>query len=108
MDISVIVNLVTDFVFQKANDLGLPLSRSQVSMILGTVVLIVLYLIGALVYTSLDEEIVQEKIEIEQTQVIIEDVKDTIDTITPPNKTEIKDRVKDQVAKEQDNDASVF
>ena len=108
MDLSVIVNLVVDFVFQKVRESGLPISKSQVSMILGALLFIVIYFLGAFAYTSFNDVVVEERVEIEQTQTVIEDVKDTIETITPPNKNKIKDRVKNQVAKEQDNDASVF
>tara|TARA_B100000900_G_scaffold410682_1_gene428940 strand:+ start:1500 stop:1826 length:327 start_codon:yes stop_codon:yes gene_type:complete len=108
MEVSVIVNLVIDFVFKKVKDSGLPISKSQVSIVLGAVLCIVLYFASSFIYTSIEDIIVEEKAEIERTQKVIEHVEDTIETITPPNKNRIKDRVRDQVAKEQDNDASVF
>lgn len=108
MELSVIVNLIIDFVFKKVKGSGLPISKSQVSIVLGAVLCIVLYFASSFIYTTIDDVIVEEKVEIERTEAVIEDVKDTIEAITPPDRNKIKDRVRSEVEKEQDNDASVF
>ena len=108
MEVSVIVNLIIDFVFKKVKDSGLPISKSQVSIALGVVLCIVLYFASSFIYTTIDDVIVEEKVEIERTEAVIEDVKDTIEAITPPDKNKIKRRVRNEDEKEQDNDSSVF
>ena len=109
METSLVVKIVTDYLLKKANDAGIPISKNQLYAAISVVVVTITYLIGSLVFSeSVEKEIVKEKVQIEQTQVIIEDLKDTLETVTPPDKEKIKTEIKREVENEQDNDASVF
>lgn len=109
METSLVVKIVTDYLLKKANDAGIPISKTQLYAAISVVVVTITYLIGSLVFSeSVEKEIVKEKVQIEQTQVIIEDLKDTLETVTPPDKEKIKTEIKREVENEQDNDASVF